>query len=141
MTFLPEYQGEKMSEKKKNPVKEVQPKAVKLNKDVDLNEIGSKKIVVTKDAPKVNSKTKGPDGKMITDFANINEDGGTTVMMDVLQPFITVEDVRKIGIAEWHVFRTKPNIVYTTVINGRRFKMYAPEFLDAKNQGLVIQVG
>ena len=127
--------------KKKNVIKEVQPKAVKLNTDVDLNEIGEKRIIVVSDAPKVKSKSKGAGGKVSTEFATVGEDGSTIRTMDVLQPFIKEADVRKIGIAKWHRYGRKGAPVYTTVINGRRFKMHEPEFFDCKNKGLVIQDG
>ena len=128
-----------MAGKKKNIVtQETQPKAVKLNTGVDLNEIGKDTIIVHKDAPQVKKKTE-IGGKSSTEFKPVGEDMGTVSRRDILQPFIKEADVKKMGICKWYQMPGNPN-VFSTVVNGRRFKMHIADFEDCKNKGLVIRI-
>lgn len=127
--------------KAKNIVKDSQPMAEKLNKEVDLNEIGKARVQTSVSTPNVIATGSDPSGKSITEFESPMEQSGDRIKtMDILQPFLTKEEVEKIGICKWRLYRTKPDILYTTVINGRRFKLREPEFLDLKDKGRVILV-
>lgn len=129
-----------MPAKKKNIVKESQPKAVKLNTDVDLNTIGKQTIEIANDAPAIKKKDVNAENKKTTEFMQPGEDGGVIKKIDILQPTLTEAEVMKIGIAKWHKFKGREDI-YTTVINGRRFKLPKPLFMRLKDKGLVIQDG
>jgi len=125
---------------KKDIVKESQPKAVKLNTETDLNTIGKQSILTSSDAPGIESDTKSESGKKTTIFKPPGMENTVVKQIEILQPFITEAEVVKIGIAKWHEYRGNPEI-FTTVINGRRFKMYRSEFMKAKDRGLVLQDG
>lgn len=123
----------------KEPPKIDQPKAVKPNPDADLNDIGILPITTVKDAPKIQSKKMdGETGKETTVF-----DMGaiaTPVTIDTRQPFLTEKEVEKIGVYKWHEYKSNSEI-FTTVVNGRRFKLKRSIFEGLKDRGLVIQDG
>lgn len=127
-----------MPSKKNTPV-ESQPKAVKLNKEVDLDTVGKHTQVVMKDAVKV-KKIETNNGQTRTVFDFEGQTGERAVPITVLQPFLSMEEVEKIGIAKWHTYKGNPNI-FTTVINGRRFKLDKEVFERCKDKGLVLQDG
>ena len=125
----------------KDPIKVDQPKAIKPNTGVDLNKIGKAPITTMRDdgmvkATGINQET----GRQFTEFAAPGRSGERPVTVDTLQPFLTEKDVKKIGIYKWHEYKSNPEI-FTTVVNGRRFKLTRPVFEGLKDKGLVIQDG
>ena len=121
----------------KNKPKESQPKAVKPNTEVNLDEVGKVPLTTFKDSPKVKSLSTGDQGQPVTVF-DLGNNGERPVTMDTLQPFLTEKEVEKIGIYKWHKYGPG---VYTTVVNFRRFKLTESVFLKLKDRGLVIQDG
>ena len=116
-----------------------QPHADKPNPNVDLNKIGVIPLTTVRDVPKVKKITTDENTGQTTTVFDINNNR-VPVTINTAQPFITEEEVEQIGVYKWHAYKGNPEI-FTTVVNGRRFKLNKETFMKLKDRGLVTQDG
>lgn len=116
-----------------------QPHAEKPNTDVDLNKIGIRPLTTMRDIPMVKKlSTDVNTGKETTVFDLKNNQQPVTI--NTAQPYLSEEEVKKIGIYKWHAYKGNSK-TFTTVVNGRRFKLDKEKFMRLKDKGLVLQDG
>lgn len=123
-----------------NRPKEDQPKAVQPNTEVDLNKIGVRTITTMKDKPKIKTIDHDPESGKATTVFDLSSSPDRPVSQELAQPYLTEAEVEKIGIYNWHCYKGNSE-VYTTVVNGRRFKLTKDIFEQLKDKGLVMQDG
>ncbi len=109
-----------------------------INKDVV--EIGRREVVRIKDGPEIVATSDGP----VVSPGQLRQ-----VREVVAQPFLTEEEAIGLGKLVWHEYtgpmapsnNGRRTIIYTTVVNGRRFMVEAKVFAALKNGGMAEQNG
>ena len=102
------------------------PRKKKQTTDANLKEVGVQKVVREQEAP-VQVGTDG-DTKLIEMQTRITSS-------NVLQPFLTEEEVKKVGLLKWHKWRDGSS--FTVVVNYRRLLLDHNTFMRLKDKGLV----